>query len=67
MRLHVLGAPLIHGFEVLLNAVDDDMRSLLLMFEFVISEDAGELKDAMLVRIESAHLEIDPEEGWSER
>lgn len=67
MRLHVLGAPLIHGLEMLLIAVDDDVRSLLLMFEFIVGEDASELEDAILVRIETTHLEIDPEEGWPER
>jgi hypothetical protein len=56
MQKNVLSAPLVHGLQVLLIAVYDDMRSLLLMFEFIIGEHAGKLEDAMLVWIETAHL-----------
>ena len=56
----ILGVPFIHGLEVLLVAVDHQVRAIVAMLDTVVSEYAGELKDAVLYGIEAAHFQINP-------
>ena len=47
-------------------AVDDEVRTFVLVFELLISDDASELEDAILQGIETTHLEIHPKVLGSE-
>lgn len=42
--------------------MDDQMRALVLMLQARIGKDAGELENAILDGIQSAHFQVDPEE-----
>lgn len=61
MGKEVRGIPFVHGLEVLLVTVDDEVRTFMLIFELVVGDDTGKLEDAVLERVETTHLEIHPE------
>ncbi len=42
------------------------MRAFELLLEFLISEYACKLENAVVVGVESAHFEVHPQKGWLE-
>ena len=51
---------------MLLIAVDDEVRTFVLLFQLLISDDASELEDTILKRIKTTHLEVHPKVLGSE-
>jgi hypothetical protein len=43
-------------------AVDDQLRSCLLVLQFAVGQYAGEFEDAVLDGVQSAHLQVDPKQ-----
>jgi hypothetical protein len=47
---------------VILVAVNDDVRSLLLKLQLLVGENAGELEDAMIAGLEATHFQVNPQQ-----
>jgi hypothetical protein len=62
MKVQILSTPLIHSLKVCCIALNDEVRTLLLVFEFFVGQYAGEFEDAVVVGVQTAHFEIDPKE-----
>ena len=60
MGERVRGVPFVHLVEVVFIAVNDEVRSFLLVLDFSVSKDAGKLEDTIVKWIEAAHFEVDP-------
>lgn len=58
----IRGVPFVHGLQVLLLAVDHQVRPIVAVLHAAVSEDARELKDAVLDGVKSAHLQIHPKQ-----
>ena len=58
----LIGAPFIHAIEHFVALVHDDGGPLIENIQVLVGDDGGDFDDAVGVRIEPGHFEIDPDE-----
>ena len=67
MTVVVRGVPLIHGFEMLWITVNDEMRSFLLVLQFLVGKYAREFEYSIFERIKTTHFKINPKQPGPKR
>src|SRR5690606_29747008 len=55
--------PLVHGRQKVVRLVDRDYRPLFEDVELHVGDQGGDLDDAITIRVESGHFEVDPDQA----
>ncbi len=56
------GTPFIHGIQQLVALVDRDNRPFGNQFQLLIGNDGGHFDDALLLRVQPRHFQVNPDQ-----